>query len=274
MWRYLKAAFFARLPIPGLGQVPLNLLAVAAFAILGLGHPAFWLLGLGVETAFLFGLATNKRFQRAVDAQGMRVEQVDLEAQRRQLIGQLIPPARDRLAELEAKCARAIDISRRQGTEDFLLASNQDALDRLRWLYLKLLLGRQIMLSQENSASGSQLRRQIGEVQAELASANLPATLRDSKAATLKILERRVELFQRRGQAIAEIDADLERIEAQVDLAVENASLSAQPPALSGTITLASTLLEPELFGPAQSAVATLDETYHVAEREAGGSRR
>src|SRR5262245_16204019 len=69
MLRYLKAAFLARPTIAGLGEVPVNLLAVAGVAILGFGCPGFWFLGLVLEAAFVFGLPSQPRFQQWVDAQ-------------------------------------------------------------------------------------------------------------------------------------------------------------------------------------------------------------
>ena len=67
MFRYLSAAFVARPRIPGLGQVPVNLIGLAGAGILGLANPAFWFLGLGLEVAYLFGLASNRRFRDIVD---------------------------------------------------------------------------------------------------------------------------------------------------------------------------------------------------------------
>lgn len=249
MWKYLKRAFFATIAVPLLGRVPFNVLGVLVFVILGFGHPAFWLLGLGVETAYLFGLATNKRFQRVVDAMDVQIEETDVRAQRQAMVAQLIPPSKVRLAELESKCAHALELSRKQGADDYLVDSNREALDKLCTLYLRLLLSRQVLSSQDMLTSGSQLRRQLEGLRQEIETPGMPPTVKESKTATLRIVERRLELFQKRGQAGQEIDADLARIEAQVDLAVENASLSTKPAPISGNITLATALLDPELFG-------------------------
>src|SRR5262249_4165537 len=68
MWRCLNAAFFSRLPVPGLGEVPVNLLGLTAFGVLGLINSGFWFLGTGVEATFLWLLASNPRFQRSINA--------------------------------------------------------------------------------------------------------------------------------------------------------------------------------------------------------------
>ena len=64
-------------------------------------------------------------------------------------------------------------------------------------------------------------------IEKELASASMSEALRDSKKATQAILKQRLRNLQRRSESMAEIDSDLTRIEQQVDLAVEDASLEA-----------------------------------------------
>ncbi len=50
-WRYLMAAFHRRTRIPFLGDLPVNKLAIAAFAVLGLANPGFWFLGAAGRAA-------------------------------------------------------------------------------------------------------------------------------------------------------------------------------------------------------------------------------
>jgi hypothetical protein len=75
-------------------------------------------------------------------------------------------------------------------------------------------------------------------------------TLRDSKKATLAILNQRLRNLQRRNESLAEIDSDLTRIEQQIDLAVEDASLKGRPAAISANIDLVSHLLD-DTYDPA-----------------------
>jgi len=56
-----------------------------------------------------------------------------------------------------------------------------------------------------------------------------PPALRDSKKATLDILRPRVDNVRRRAETLAEVDADLARVEARLDLAMEEASLKEKP---------------------------------------------
>src|SRR5215510_11441647 len=106
MFRYLKAAFFLRPRVPGLGGLPLNLMAVTAFGIAGFAHPAFWLLGLGLEASYLFVLSTHQRFHRIVDGATELKLQEEANQYRGLLIGRLSTGARKRLTTLEDKYAR------------------------------------------------------------------------------------------------------------------------------------------------------------------------
>jgi len=87
-------------------------------------------------------------------------------------------------------------------------------------------------------------------------------SLRESKEATLRILEQRLANLERREQTLAEIDSDLTRIEAQVDLALENAGMRGKSEAISANIDLVSQLLDDSIYGDAGESVAALDRTY------------
>lgn len=262
MLRYLKAAFWAGPVLPGLGKVPLNALLVVGAVILGFVEPAIWLAALGLETAFLFLLSTSGRFRRVVDAVE-RYEQGGVsDAQRMALINALPPPVRQRMFRLDEKCARVLELQTKLQEEDFSLASNRQALRRLGWLYLKLLTARHYLASQESQATLASLNEAIGQLERELADMGLLPSLRDSKASTLEILRKRLHTLERREQTLAEIDADLMRIEAQVDLALENAPLRGSVHAVSANIDLASDLLDADLFGASAATVTRLDSRY------------
>jgi hypothetical protein len=40
---YLKAAFYWKVRLGGLGYLPMNILILIGFGILGIGNPGFWL---------------------------------------------------------------------------------------------------------------------------------------------------------------------------------------------------------------------------------------
>ncbi len=262
MWRYVKSAFFARVPVAALGAVPFNVLGVTAFGILGFSEPAFWLLGLGAETLYLFALATNARFQKVVDAQHLHLSEADAERKRIDLIRTLPQDLQGRFARLSARCDQAARVLRDQQGDEFTLEANQDALKRLEWVYLKLLVAQNNMVSAGASDTEAALRRNIEDIETELKSSGESEALRRSRTATLAILRERLANISRRAESLQEIDSDAMRIEAQVELMIENATIQGKPQTIATDIELATNLASTALFGDAESAVADLDQAY------------
>lgn len=264
MFEYLKKAFWAGPTIPGLGRLPLNGLAVLGFTILGLGHPAFWFLGAGLEAAYLAAVASHPRFQRLVDAQRRSQGAAQAEEGREELIRKLDPPARKRLALVEEKRERIFQLTRESGVGAFELASLRDALDRIVWTYLKLLAGRHHLETSREQANETVLKQKIAELERSLAAGEDSSALRESQAATLKILQQRLSNLGRLEQTLKQVDSDLARTEAQVDLALENAGLrDSGVAALTANLELAGRTLDDELyFGDSETAALALGEAY------------
>jgi len=270
--KYLKAALLVNVPVPGLGHVPINLLAATAFGILGFGEPALWLLGLGLETTFVCALAFNPRFQKYVEGQHLLVAQEDVEAQRRSLINQLDPDSRRKLSTLIDRSNQVLQVYIGTQADEYILNANRDSLSKLQWIYLKLLVARHY-LQALGKDDGDILRQKIAQLETDVKDPNASESLLQSKRATLLLLKQRLTNFQNRTRNAAEIDSDMARIEAQVDLALENATMQGKPQTISTEIELASDLVSGTLFGDSQGTVAALDSTYsHAAaapQREA-----
>src|SRR5271155_5489326 len=199
MWRYLKAAFLVGVEIPGLGKVPVNALAAAGMGILGFVEPSIWLAALGIETAVVSTLAFNPRFQKVVEAQtGERVLE-DNNAKRVALIAALPEELRIRLRGLEQTSARILSIYQTLGIEPDLLAGTESSLDKLQWIYLKLLIARHHLVHELGAESQASLEARIHQMQhvdipaQSDAGANPSSALRRSQEATLAILLRRLE---------------------------------------------------------------------------------
>ena len=263
MLEYLKKAFWAGPNVPGLGKLPVNALAALGLVILGLGHPAFWLLGAGLEAAYLATLASHPRFQRLVDAQSRSETAAQAEAGRQELVASLDPQARKRLALLEEKRDRILQLAHEAQAGDFERESQCDALDRMAWMYLKLLVARHHLEASQVHASEADLKRKIDALQQDMAAAGESSALRESQAATLKILQQRLSNLGRCEQTLKQVDSDLARIEAQVDLALENAGLRGSGAAVTANLEVAGQILDDELyFGDAEPAVMALDAAY------------
>jgi len=272
VWRYLKAAFLVGLEVPALGRLPVNALAAAGFLILGFGHPGFWFLGLGAEALIVPALAFNKRFQNVVDAEQRQAANGDSQAKRSSLIQLLPADYKRRLSELERKCEKVLEVYRNAQADDYIIDTNREALENLKWVYLKLLIARYHLLTAGTEDTPEALSKKVESLQAELAKSQDTPALQQSKAATLDILKRRLANVQRREQSLEEVESDLTRVESQVDLILDNAAMQGKPQTISTDIELASDLVTGGMFGEAESAVADLDRNYGKAHTGGRGA--
>lgn len=261
MFRHLKAAFLAAPKIPGIGRLPVNAITLTGLAILGFGNPGFWLLGLGAEAAYLFALATSPRFKRLIDAESQQETQTAGEIQRQAMLGKLSPDSRQRMNKLEENCRRIIQLNTESEVEDFLIGNDSEALEKLRGLYLKLLIAAQNLTEHDQQAVEQQIARQIAAVKNDLLDPDLSPALRESKTATLQILAKRLANFERRELALEEIASDLLRIEVQIDLALENTGIRGKSESFN--IGLVSQLLaDNALYGDSGASIAEFERTF------------
>jgi hypothetical protein len=261
MWRYLKSAFLVSVDVPGLGRLPVNAMAATAFAILGFAEPAFWLLGLATEAIVIPALAFNPRFQRLVAAQSLELSQGDAEQKRRALVKLLEVGAQQRLWALAKKCNQVLDVYRSQQAEDYIIDSNDQALKNLEWVYLKLLVARHHLMIPSSETEQS-LEAKIQAIDRDLQDGEETESLRQSKTATLHILKKRLATMRKKQQTLEEIESDLTRIDNQVDLILENATVQGKPQTISADIELASDLLGGSVFGDDESAISALEQSY------------
>ncbi len=273
MWRYVTAAFWVRVKVPALGDVPVNAMAAIGFGILGLANPGFWLLGVAVEAGVLSALAFNRRFQRVVDGRALLEADAntDVARARQNLIDALPATSKQRMSGLSAKCTRVLTLYQAARADGVTVEGNREALRNLEWVYLKLLVADAHLRTNVSGENEQQLRKRITELEVDLQKQSDSQTLRDSKSSTLDILKKRLALWRRREQSVDEITSDLVRIEAQVDLLVENAALEGRPQATDVEIQLATELAGGTLFGDAEAAVRGVDDAY---ARSAGTTPR
>ncbi len=261
--RYLKAAFFVRERIPLLGAVPVNVVAVMVTIVLGFGHPAFWLLGLCAETAFLWAMVGSKRFRKLVDARTAWADHESKSEARRDLILQLTPPHRDRHGELAAKLERVTDHYRKFAQDDAIADENLANLQTLETVYLKLLIARQHLDAADSDREITLLADRITDLETDIADdpEETAPSLRESKAATLELLRKRLAVFRKRSSSLEEIDSDLARIEAQFDLATDAAAIRARPIEAKLDLDLASRMMAaPEYLDFGESLTAEAGE--------------
>jgi hypothetical protein len=263
MWRYFKAAFLVGVPVPGIGRLPVNAMAAFAVAALGFVEPSVWLAGLGIEAAVVSSLAFNRRFQNVVDAMVLPAS-VKAEVDKRSaLIAALPADLNARLLSLHKTAARVIAICQKLSAEPETIAGTQASLDKLEWIYLKLLIARDHLVNDLGSEPAESLAARISTLRKQLpqtAGTGVASTgLQRSQQATLELLERRMANLRNRETLLAENESDLCRIEAQVELMRENAAIEGKPAAVDTEIEFASDLRSPDIYGTHSALVRDLD---------------
>lgn len=242
--------------------MPLNAMLLCGLGLLGFGHQGFWLTAIALETSYLFIMATNVRFQNLVNADNHQSEDLSVEAQRLTLVQGLIPPRRAKIERLDQKCARIFQLYRDRENDGFMVEGNDEAVRKIQWLYLKLLVAEQNMDTLQAPSVELELQKQIELIQSELRNSKITDSLKESKNATLQILHQRLANLERRERILAEIASDLTRIEAQVDLAIENTGMRGGNEAISTNIKLVSQLLDHSVYGESEASIAAIDQTY------------
>lgn len=232
---YVTAAFNAR-PL-GMFVAP-NWVGLAAFGLLGLANPGFWVLGAGLELGYLLTLATNPRFQRVVSSRPLAAARAQWNARIERLRARLDRDDRERFAALSQRCASIIDLQTQGAAEAPQgIESQADSLGRLSWMFLRLLVARSMILNVLHEGEDvEQLVRRRATLDRQANDADAPADLRRSLSGQLDILQQRIDQRAEAERKLAYVDAELSRIEEQVELIREQAALSTDPEILSRRI--------------------------------------
>ncbi len=237
-WEYVRHAFNAR-PIGMF--IPPNWIGLGLFTILGTLNPGFWIVGAGLELAYLWGLATNPRFQRTVHASQQWQNRRQWQATVEDLVRQLSQEGQRRYRVLEARCRSILDQQQRLVVGAAGIEAQGESLNRLLWVFLRLMLTRQgIDRIVQEAAGGSEditrLQERIGNLQTRLKEDSIGEELRKSLSGQIEILQQRVEKRREAREKLAFLDAELVRIEEQAELVREQAVLSTDPSTVSERI--------------------------------------
>ena len=239
---YVTAAFNAR-PL-GMFVAP-NWVGLAAFGLLGVSNPGFWVLGAGLELGYLLMLATNARFQRVVSSRPLAAARTEWNERIQRLSSRLDRNDRERFQALSQRCASIIDLQTHGGSETPQgIETQADSLGRLSWMFLRLLVARSTILSVVREGEDEQLLEQRrAALERQTRDESSPADLRRSLSGQIEILQQRIDQRVEAEHKLAYIDAELARIEEQVELIRDQAALSTDPEILSRRIDeIAATL--------------------------------
>ncbi|MEM7482106.1 MAG: hypothetical protein AAF481_13100 [Acidobacteriota bacterium] len=262
---YLKAAFFRKVNVPLLGAVPLNLMLVGVFGVLGIANPGFWLLGAAVELGLVTATAASERFQKVVQGEALQAAQQRFDHKVQKSIVRLSPAGRERYRRLLQECRRILGITEGIGRDDLggnLADMKARNLNQLLGIFLRLLASRESIVQNLKDLDRDILALEIADLQERLAKIGDEAdpALRRSLEGTLEIQQRRLENLERADKSLRVIDSELARIEQQVELIREESAVSGGPGALSTRLdSVTATMTEThrwmdenrDLLGPA-----------------------
>ncbi len=232
---YVKAAFNQKADIAGLGPMPVNKMLLFAAAVLGIVNPGFWFLGIAGEILYLSMMASNKNYQKVV--QGSRMgEQKEMWGEKQEhILKGLDAPSQLRYNILVENCSRILKITGSDTTD--LGSETKDlrisGLNRLIWMFLKLLSSRLSINAIIARTKAKELEKEIREISEKMAAEPESSPLRRSLEGTLDIQERRMENLRKAKESIKVIEAELDRIEMQVTLLKEEASVNSDPELVS-----------------------------------------
>ena len=238
---YVSAAFNAR-PF-GMFVAP-NWIGLAAFGMLGILNPGFWILGAGLEAGYLLTLASNRRFQRIVASGPLSASRAEWNERINRLTARLQPDDQARHEALAERSRAILDLQTHGGADPPQgVESQADGLGRLSWLFLRLLVARRTIATVIAEDEGSVLEARVKALERDAADESAPSDLRRSLSGQAEILSQRIAQRTEARRKLAFIDAELSRIEAQVELIREEAALSTDPELLSRRIDeIAATL--------------------------------
>jgi len=244
-WDYVHAAFSAR---AGGMFVPPNWVGLGIFGFLGVVNPGFWIIGAGCELAYLGWLASHPRFQKIVNGNQLLDERRHWQERLYRLIRELPPDDQQRYRALEARCQGILDQQSHGETLTTGLQEQGEGLGRLAWIYLRLLLTREsirkiIRESSNSSEHASELKERIDKLQQQLQQTSVTEDLRKSLTAQIEILQQRQEKKREAVEKLAFLDAELTRIQEQVELLREQSVLSTDPEVVSQRIDQITTTL-------------------------------
>jgi hypothetical protein len=265
-WDYVTAAFHARVPVPLLGAMPVNKMALAVFGVLGLANPGFWFLGAAAEVAYLSTLSSSGRFQKLVQGERLAERAQDHDHRVEAAFNRLGQASQSRYRALVAECRQILGLgATSEGGSEVFQGLRTGKLNELLWLFMRLLTSREQILGTQARVKRAELEEAIAALRTRAEGSDPDSPLARSLWATLAIQEKRLENLDGAAQNLAVVDAELDRIEQQVRLLREESAVTGGPEMLSARLdAVSSTLTETsrwmddhsDLFGAEDEALS------------------
>lgn len=250
--RYLKEAFLLRWNVLLFGAGTLG-------ALLS-GRPDALLPLVGVfEALYLVALVGTERFRTMVDANVLAegstttasAEQASRQAQAESLFASLQPHRAERFTRLRQRCLDVRFLAKSVGGGTNPSGSSElaiPALDRLFWVFLKLLVSQQALERFLTSTDLGLIERQTQRAREQLATApESDDRLRAALADSIKTLELRLSNYQKAQRNAQFITVELDRLEAKIQALTEMTISHEEPNYISAQVdSIAQSMSETE----------------------------
>jgi len=246
LWRYLKEAFAFRWNLLFLGG------AAAGALLSGHGDILLPLVAAG-ELTYLAGLSSLPRFQAAIDAKAAaegRSSQAQLGTgggaeKARKKIGDVLSHlnhhARARFQSLHSRCHEmrriADGVSGTAGRDDGI-DLRAPALDRLLWVFLRLLFSQQALQRFLDATDEAAIKRQLAELEAKKKAAETKGNDRIVRSLidSITTAELRLENYQKAENNADFVNVELDRIEGKIQALTEMAVSNQDPDYISSQV--------------------------------------
>jgi hypothetical protein len=248
-----------------------NWVGLAAVGMLGIMvNPGFLLLGAGVELAYLFLLGTHPRFQKYVQARQLSKEKESKQVQLSTLVNKLTPTARTRFQALQQRCQTIMEFySSQLNVGPGIADQHNQSLNRFAWIFLQLLLTKEGIMYMIKQSSFTpefrgKLEEEIRQLESRMRDDKLSPELGKSLESQRDILKQRLNVIGEAESKLTYIDAELSRIEQQIELLREQAAVSKDSQAIAVRIDDVSSSLgettewikeQQNLFGAVQDVL-------------------
>jgi hypothetical protein len=257
----------------------LSFLGGVGFAVMSPWPDAVLPVIMGLELAYLTGLTSIPRFRTAIDAKlaaqargssvDERVADASAQAQLRRMVDSLPSPSLRRFLLLRQRCFEMRDITsgvmgRTASSNDSAESIRTPALDRLLFLFLKLLVSQSGLDRFLHSTSEQELSIKLDTVQKKLAAAQaakderVTLSLQDSVADA----QLRLDNYRKSMKDSEFVSVELDRIETKIQALVEMGVSRQDPDTFSTQVSAAVDSMQ-----QTETAVAQLQSLTGLADQ-------
>ncbi|MCX6604619.1 MAG: hypothetical protein NTV52_13595 [Acidobacteria bacterium] len=226
---YAKRAFLYRWNL-------LAFLGASAVAIMSPFPDAVLPLVAAAELVYLAGLVSNNRFRQAIDAEVHQANTQQTAATTQRSLQDVVAgfpfEARTRFEQLRARCLemRAIAQGVRGRQQPAGEDSNTQALDRMLWVFLRLLTSQQYLQRFLEKTNEIEIRNRMKEAEAKLGSqGSTDERIKRSLEDSLLVQQQRLDNYQKAKLNLDYVRVELDRIEAKIQ-AITEAAVNRQDP--------------------------------------------